>query len=85
MSVEVVVLGLFWEIEAVELESSGNFLLTLEQGQRNLQVVVGDQHAERDDGVGYAQDPEVCDRTNEQNKFNYLISIIGILDNTKKY
>ncbi len=59
MPVEVIVLGLFWEIEAVKFESSGNLLLTLEQGQRDLQVVVGDQHAERDNGVGDAQDPEV--------------------------
>ena len=62
MSVKVVVLRLFGEIEAVKLESSGDLLLTLEQGQRDLQVVVGDQHAERDDGVGDAQDPEATIR-----------------------
>ncbi len=63
MPVKVIILWLFWEIEAVKLESSGDFLLTLEQGQRDLQVVVGDQHAEGDNGVGDAQDPGVCQHT----------------------
>ncbi len=56
MSFHVIVFRLFWQVKSVELQPSSNFFLSFEQGQRNLQVVVGDQHAQGDEGVGDAQD-----------------------------
>ena len=56
MSFHVIVFRLFREVKTVELQPSRDFLLSFEQGQRNLQVVVGDQHAQGDEGVGDAQD-----------------------------
>ena len=58
MSFDVVVLGLFRQVEAVELQPSGHLLLSLEESQRDLEVVVGDQHAQGDEGVGDAQDAD---------------------------
>ena len=58
MSFDVIVLGLFREVQSIELKSSRHLLLALEQGQGHLQVVVGDQHAQGDEGVGDAQDAD---------------------------
>ena len=58
MSFDVIVLGLFRQVEAVELQPSGHLLLSLEESQRDLEVVVGDQHAQGHEGVGDAQDAD---------------------------
>lgn len=58
MSFDVIVLGLFREVQSIELKSSCHLLLALEQGQGHLQVVVGDQHAQRDEGMGDSQNAD---------------------------
>ena len=58
MSFDVIVLGLFRQVEAVELQPSGHLLLSLEESQRDLEVVVGDQHAQRDEGMGDSQNAD---------------------------
>merc|ERR1712106_1318760 len=55
VALQVVILRLLSNVDAVKLHLSGHLFLTLEDGQGNLEVVVGDQHAEGEKAVDNSQ------------------------------
>ena len=58
MSLYIIILRLFNEIKSIEFQSPGNFLFALENSQWDFQIVIGNAHENRYDGMSDTKDSD---------------------------